>query len=251
MCSSDKYIHPDFTITKDMLTTMLKEKIHQPVLKEITGNILAEPKEFLESMKRLLHEPPEFLILVDKKHGLESTYQPDDLVELVNFPLEVTKDSLTLQQVLMDDLLAMHQAAEDEGIRLIIASTYRSYSYQARVYDYWVGELGREEADRVSARPGHSQHQLGTTLDFHPIDDHFADTEAGKWVLAHASEYGFSLSYPKGYEDVTGYTYEPWHYRYMGKEAVKVIDKYFLGVQQFFLEFFQDNAEFFRENLKG
>jgi D-alanyl-D-alanine carboxypeptidase len=97
--------------------------------------------------------------------------------------------------------------------------------------------MGQEAADRESARPGHSQHQTGLVVDFGSIDDSFAATAAGRWITANASRFGWSLSYPNGYEDVTGYRWESWHYRYVGREIAAFINNYFDGIQQYALRF--------------
>jgi D-alanyl-D-alanine carboxypeptidase len=104
------------------------------------------------------------------------------------------------------------------------------------VYARVVAELGQEAADRESARPGRSQHQLGLVVDFGSIDDSFAATAPSRWLAANASRFGWSLSFPKGYEAVTGYRWESWHYRYVG-QATTLIDRRFGGIQQYCLEF--------------
>jgi len=96
---------------------------------------------------------------------------------------------------------------------------------------------GQEAADLYSAKPGTSQHQLGTTVDFGSIDDSFAYTEAGKWLFAHADEFGFSLSYPENGLSITGYQYESWHYRYIGRAGTELQQAYFYDSQQRLLEF--------------
>ena len=105
------------------------------------------------------------------------------------------------------------------------------------MYNRNVREMGQAAADRESARPGTSQHQLGTVIDFGSITDDFADTKAGKWLAENAASFGWSLSFPQGYEDVTGYRWECWHYRYIGKKAADFQKKWFSDVQQFMLEF--------------
>jgi D-alanyl-D-alanine carboxypeptidase len=107
------------------------------------------------------------------------------------------------------------------------------------LYNRAVQNYGQEVADRESAQPGKSQHQLGLTLDFSPISDSFAETPAAKWLVQNASRYGWSLSYPDGYEEITGYRWESWHYRYVGKELAAFIDNYFDGIQQYALQFIQ------------
>jgi LAS superfamily LD-carboxypeptidase LdcB len=114
--------------------------------------------------------------------------------------------------------------AYGQGHDIYVRSAYRSYAEQERTFAYWVSVLGEEEARRVSAEPGHSEHQLGTAADLTTADvgydltDAFGDTPAGRWLADNAHLYGFALSYPAGAEASTGYAYEPWHYRYIGPE---------------------------------
>jgi D-alanyl-D-alanine carboxypeptidase len=121
------------------------------------------------------------------------------------------------------DLAALRAAARDAGHPLVILSAYRSYGLQRQTFDYWVGVGGYEQALRTSARAGHSEHQLGTTVDFGdgaaaPWEyADWATTPAGAWLAANATAYGFVLSYPKGRTSVTCYDYEPWHYRWVGR----------------------------------
>jgi LAS superfamily LD-carboxypeptidase LdcB len=114
--------------------------------------------------------------------------------------------------------------AFDQGHDIYVRSAYRSYAEQERTFAYWVSVLGEAEARRVSAEPGHSEHQLGTAADLTTADvgydltEEFGDTPAGQWLAANAHAYGYALSYPAGAEPVTGYAYEPWHWRYLGLE---------------------------------
>lgn len=200
--------------------------------------ILLDREPFIHHLAQVLAGPPELVWLVDKQHPLPADYEPDDLVELINYPsLSLNRPTHQLRQLIIDDLLAMSEAASDSGTPLLISSTYRSYADQQRIYAYWVDELGQAEADRVSARPGRSQHQLGTTVDFGCICPEFADTSAGRWMAEHAWKYGFSMSYPEGAEELTGYDYESWHFRYIGRSAAFLEHTYFAGLQQHLLEF--------------
>jgi D-alanyl-D-alanine carboxypeptidase len=123
-------------------------------------------------------------------------------------------------------------------VTLVFSSAYRSYEYQAEVYARHVREMGQAAADRASARPGHSQHQLGTVVDFGSIDNSFAESMAGLWMAANAGRFGFSLSYPKGAEGQTGYDWESWHYRYVGKAAAALEAEYF-GLQHWMMVFLE------------
>jgi D-alanyl-D-alanine carboxypeptidase len=108
------------------------------------------------------------------------------------------------------------------GLQMQSQSAYRSYSAQVSTYNNWVSQLGQEGADLTSARPGHSEHQTGLAIDISALpaactlDQCFADTPQGQWLAANAWVYGFVLRYPNGYTAITGYEFEPWHYRYVG-----------------------------------
>ncbi len=177
--------------------------------------ILARPSAFLELMARVLDQPEELFVLVDKRHPLAENYVPPDLVPLKEYPVKSSWPGLQLRKAIMPAVLSMVRAAQAEGVTLTFSSAYRSYAYQQYVFQREVQMYGMAMAERESARAGCSQHQLGTAIDFGTISDAFADTREGRWVAAHAWEFGFSLSYPSGYEQVTGYRYESWHYRYL------------------------------------
>ncbi len=181
------------------------------------------------------------LFLIDKTHSISSEYEPKELVHLENNEFyKVNKNSLSLRPEASDALLKMAKAASLDGINLTISSTYRSYEYQKNLFAYWVKVDGLEEAERESARPGTSQHQLGIAMDFAPVDDAFAQTESGKWVYQNAAKFGWSLSFPKNYEDITGYRWESWHFRYIGEFTCEFQKKWFLDVQQYMIEFLDE-----------
>ena len=206
------------------------------IRENIIFNLLSGP-DFIMELLSILDGDPYLYILVDKQHALGQDYAPGDLVALTSSAYSITRQDLMLRRPAEQALQAMAQAARLDGITLTAASAYRSYNYQVNTYNNWVRELGQEAADRVSARPGHSQHQLGLTLDFNPINDSFAGTPASRWLEQNAARFGFSLSYPQGYEHITGYQWESWHYRYVGIELADFINKYFDGIQQYALQF--------------
>lgn len=114
----------------------------------------------------------------------------------------------------------MKRAARKKGISLWIASGYRTYSYQKSLYNSYKRVSGKY-ADTYSARPGHSEHQSGYGMDVNQVKDSFAYTKAGKWLAKNCYKYGFIIRYPKGKQKITGYKYEPWHVRYVGKTLAK------------------------------
>jgi len=212
--------------------------------------ITAKPDAFLRLLSEVLAQPADLFVLVDKKHPLPSGFVPPDLVSLNDYPVLVTRKDLKLRRSIMPAVLALTDAAAAAGAPLTFGSSYRSYDYQVTVYENEVKLYGREQADRESARPGLSQHQLGTAMDFSPIADTFADTKQGKWLAAHAWEYGFSLSYPEGYENVTGYKHESWHYRYVTKPGALLQREYFGDIQQYMIEFLDRNRAVLEKELE-
>ncbi|WP_270180254.1 cell wall-binding repeat-containing protein [Alkalihalobacillus sp. CinArs1] len=164
------------------------------------------------------------LLLVNKQRDLPSTYVPAELEEPnVPFPFDYEHNKRKMNTIAVAHLEALFDGAERAGLDLYAQSGYRSYERQKRIYERNVEEHGEEYANRVSAKPGHSEHQTGLAMDVTSPDvdyrlvEEFAYTDEGKWVDAHAHEYGFIIRYPAGEEHVTGYKYEPWHLRYVGK----------------------------------
>lgn len=204
-----------------------------------------DPEEFLADLHRVLEVEKNFrtddlslYYLIDKKHAVGSDYVPRDLIPVKGNELwNVSRNDLSLRPEAYAALEDLSRAALNDGIKLLVSSTYRSYQYQEGLFNRYVKQDGLELAERYSARPGTSQHQLGVAIDFGSITDDWGDTKMGKWVYDHAADFGWSLSFPQSYEDVTGYMWECWHFRYIGKEACRFQKKWFGNIQQFMLEF--------------
>lgn len=168
---------------------------------------------------------PQWVQLVDDKHLLPHTYTPEDLTCL--------NPKICLRQEVMQQMQTMIKAAKKDGVELRPLSAFRSYQYQK-------GLVARSRPNNpYIAKPGASQHQLGTAIDFNtlePKDEHIVPLQ---WLSQHAREYGFSLSFPKGKEAEaeSGYPYEPWHYRYISLPAVQMQDEFFAGNQHKLLVF--------------
>ena len=244
--ASSSPVHPYFDITLPELEAMA-----DPLPLSIKETIAANPAGFLERIGEVLLLPEELLMIADKTHDIGPGYVPSDLVDLSGYTLENAREPMLLRAVVIPDALAMSEAALQEGVNLLISSAYRSYEYQKEVYARNVKESGQAKADRESARPGASQHQLGTAVDFGSITDAFADTPAGIWLYKNAWKYGFSLSYPEGYESLTGYRHEIWHYRYITRQAAYLERAYFGSLQHYFLYFLDANREALLEARRG
>lgn len=128
----------------------------------------------------------------------------------------------------------MAEDAEKENISLRIVSGFRSYKTQSELYKGYCNERGKETADTFSARPGHSEHQTGLAMDINSVYDSFADTKEAKWLAENCPRYGFIIRYPKGKESITGYKYESWHIRYVGKELAEELTAKNLTLEEYF-----------------
>lgn len=165
--------------------------------------------------------------LVDTILRVPSTYVPPDLVSTAEAGL---KGGGQVRQVALEDLTQMTAAAAANGTPIAVQSAYRSYSQQKTTFNYWVSLDGYKGALKVSARPGHSEHQLGLAIDFRSdaggppwSGTDWALSPAGAWMKANAWTYGWVLSYPKNDYAKVCYSYEPWHYRYVGRDLAKLI----------------------------
>lgn len=159
------------------------------------------------------------LILVNKYNGLDSSFAPSDLV---NINLQYAYANNLIRTEVNDQFVLMAKAALKANIKLIVNSSYRSYKDQEKTYNNLVSSKGKKEADVMAARAGYSEHQTGLALDITTNlkdDEEFIDTEAFTWLKNNSYKYGFILRYPSDKEDITGYSYEPWHYRYVGVDA--------------------------------
>jgi D-alanyl-D-alanine carboxypeptidase len=163
------------------------------------------------------------LKVVDKNRGLPADYRPDDLQVVDARWATPGFAAASLRAPAAGAVVNLLAAAEADGVELRIRSSFRSYAEQARTFQFWIDQLGEAQARRESAPPGHSEHQMGTTADVisrsvgWELITEFGATAEGKWLNAHMVEHGFALSYPPDGEAVTGYIYEPWHIRYVGK----------------------------------
>ena len=136
-----------------------------------------------------------------------------------------------------DNFEAMAKAAQKEDLNIIAMSTYRSYDYQVKIYNQYVKKDDQEKVDTYSGRPGHSEHQTGLAVDVYNGKVNYTKFESTKefeWMKKHAEEYGFILRFPKDKEKETGYMYESWHYRYVGKDIAKYINKHNISFEEYY-----------------
>ena len=230
------------------------EQLNQLIaaLPEATQSTIRQnPVAFLTLIRKSLAETSDLVILVDKEHYLDSHYAPSDLVNLdtISGSFVRNRHGLQLRLPAANALATMAAAAKKDRVTLDVSSCYRSFATQVAVFGQEVKDYGQQQAERESARAGASQHQLGTAIDFGSITPSFANTAAGKWLALHAWQFGYSLSYPEGYEPFTGYLYEAWHYRFVGIYAAQLIHDYFGDLQQAGLLFLHNQNQTLRTLL--
>lgn len=214
----------DIASGKQSLEVDLADKLGNDITKQITlqgGNKIIKPPTWDKFAYTV--DGDALLAIVNKTHKLPSDYAPSDLVSLSSLGIN-NVNAARMRRAAAEALRSMTSAIRAAGIDYTVTSGYRSYESQVSVYNFWLDyNKGNVSAtDAVSARPGFSEHQLGNTLDFTTnangnIFYQFEYTPLSKWLAQNAYKYGFAMSYPKGKEPITGYTYEPWHYRYIGK----------------------------------
>jgi zinc D-Ala-D-Ala carboxypeptidase len=186
-----------------------------------------------------IDDPTSYWVVVNKLRPLNPiSYAPPDLVTV-----PVAHDNpAVMRSAASAALVAMFAAGAAEGAgQMQVQSSYRSYPVQVRVYNGWVSSKGKAQADQQSARPGFSEHQTGLAVDISTVplkcslDACFGTTRQGEWLAANAWRFGYLLRYPAGKTAITGYEYEPWHFRYIGvplatelhKEGVETLEEFF------------------------
>lgn len=169
--------------------------------------------------------PGSYDMLVNKTYYLDSSFVPGQLQDL---SIRYASEGLQLDAPAAEALKLFCEGARELGLRMYASSAYRSYEHQQALYDRYVKANGQEDADTFSARPGFSEHQTGLTVDMSALTDDpsiskFEETDEFTWASENCQEYGWILRFPSGKEQITGYQYEPWHYRFVGVDLAKKI----------------------------
>lgn len=179
-------------------------------------------------------------LLVNKYIYMGEDYIPNNLESL---DTSYSRSGMMLVKSAKEALEEMVTQAKQDGYTIRVMSSYRSYLYQVNLYNQYVENDGKKAADTYSARPGFSEHQTGLCID---IDDskinytNFENSPSYQWMQENADQYGFILRYPKGKEDITGYTYESWHYRYVGKKIASYIKKHNITFDEYYVMFIEN-----------
>lgn len=176
-----------------------------------------------------------YLVLVNKYTKLDENYTPN----LVTMSSTYSYDNMQMEATAYEHFKQMVDAAKNDGIKLYNISSYRGYSTQNYLYNNYVNNSGKEAADTFSARPGYSEHQTGLATDINTANssDHFENTKEYQWLINNSYKYGFILRYPQSKEYITGYKFEPWHYRYVGLDVAKYIKEHDMTYEEYYAYF--------------
>jgi len=199
---------------------------------------------YADRATRHAHQDSWRITLLDPIYRLPAEYVPERLVSTTRAGLQAGYE---VRPEVVDDLRAMAEASRAADAEIAVRWAYRSHGEQGGAFAYWTGQAGLERALRFSARPGHSEHQLGTALDFRSADslrapwdyDDWGDTPAGTWMRQNSWRYGFVLSYPRGMSEETCYDYEPWHFRYVGRELAEAVHESGRSLRHYLWEDFE------------
>ncbi len=220
----------DETFTLDDVMEYDSSEVKEDAVKDVNKDEQVEISSFDKDDWKIM--------LINKQHSIPEDYE---------FTLATIKGSMKCDERIIPELQEMMQAAKDDGVSLVIRSPYRDYERQIylfnrKIKNYMKGQMSYLESYRTTAQavtvPGASEHQVGLALDitsdtYTSLTEGFADTQAGKWLAQHSYEYGFILRYPDGKQDITGISFEPWHFRYVGKVAAKYIYDHELTLEEF------------------
>ncbi|WP_419885384.1 M15 family metallopeptidase [Paenibacillus sp. B-A-8] len=186
-------------------------------------------------------EPDSIAVMVNKQYGLPDNYKPSDLVYPdVRFTFKEKIEKRMMRKEAAEALEKLFAGAEEDGIYLAGVSAYRSKETQTRLFNRYVEKDGEELARTYSAVPGYSEHQTGLAIDVSGSDGKcaaescFGGTKEAEWLAQHAAEYGYIIRFPEGKQDITGYKYEPWHIRFVGKDIATYIAEKGITLEEYY-----------------
>ena len=201
-------------------------------------------------------DPTDTLILVNKTNRAPAV--PVTLVKPNVTPTsEALSENIYMQPEAAAALEALFEGAQEDGITLFATSGFRSYSTQKAIFERKLETMNEKAANASVAKPGYSEHQTGLAMDVEGLSslgsglvEDFGETPEGMWLAAHCHEYGFILRYPKGKTNITGYIYEPWHIRYVGRKAAAEIHEKDITLEEYILMVRGDRVKFLEEGGK-
>ena len=177
------------------------------------------------------------LMLVNRLYGLSKDYEPDDIIDV---PSQYAYTGVKISNSIMDNIVALIDAASDEGYTFVLADGYRSYSEQESIFERYKNAYGYSEADRIAARAGHSEYQTGISFTIVPLYKEYDKPKESleyKWLSDNAYRYGFIFRFPEDKTDITGFEASTWRLRYVGSEAANIIKSENLCFEEYYAYF--------------
>jgi D-alanyl-D-alanine carboxypeptidase len=236
-CSSEPAQQFSENTNTSQKATQENQQSNSPKARAALATTVAPGKDGVMEVTNML----DTLVVVNKKRNLKPDYEPPDLVQPnVPFSFEGKSPKKLMRKEAARALEELFAQAKQDHIDILGQSAYRSYSTQQATFKRLIQKYGgAEEANKVSAYPGQSEHQTGLAIDItskrmgNTLEEKFGETPEGKWLAENAPKYGFIIRYPKGKENVTGYSYEPWHIRYVGKKAAEEIASKHITLEEY------------------
>lgn len=201
------------------------------IISEVNCNL--DNEYYTNTMESVLSD--NIKVIVNKYYYLPSNFVPDDLVTIGN-----GYGSGTIRKEVYEAFKRLSNDAKIENLNIYISSGYRSYETQDRIYNNYLKIDPKNIVDTYSARAGFSEHQTGLAIDVNSISDSFVNTKEYQWLSKNAYKYGFILRYPKDYINLTGYKFEPWHYRYVGIDIAKYIEEHNITYDEYYEYYLKD-----------
>ena len=234
----EDFLADDSVLDEHALVDPLEDTASLEDLIETSKTTVVMPAEETSASEVVFNKNDWNLLLVNKQHTIPEDYE---------FTLGTIKGSMRCDERIIEPLTQMFAAAKEDGVNLIVCSPYRDMARQEYLFDRKMKSFIRSGMSYVDAYktasitvtvPGASEHQIGLAVDiisdtYSALDIGFADTSAGQWLAKHSCEYGFILRYPLGKEEITGIQYEPWHFRYVGVDAAKIITEDGITLEEF------------------
>lgn len=233
---NDSIVVSEEALTADSFTITIK---YEDFLEKVKIDVFNSLKDNIDS-EGVITNPSSFDAVMNKSRNLPSDYIPEDLVTLSVPTCLLNPEVNQLRSDASQALTALFESAKEKELILVARSGYRSYNTQTALYNGIVNKYGQDYADKYSAKPGQSEHQTGLAIDITSesvalqLEEPFGETPEGIWVKENAHLFGFIIRYPKGKESITGYEYEPWHLRYLGKNLATEVYESGLTLEEFF-----------------
>lgn len=229
------------TTKKELKSNVQKDDKNNIDNKDKTIEDASTTQNLSERFNYVKNELGSIYVMINRKNALPEDYIPSDLVvPNINFPFDYFTPKKQLVREASEALEKLSDAASAEGIKIYGISGYRSYKTQKGLYNNYVSIDGKEAADKYSAKAGTSEHQSGLTMDVSTFSENFeleqsfGETKEGKWIAQNSHKYGFIVRYQKHKESITGYSYEPWHLRYIGIEVATYLYENDLTLEEFY-----------------